>query len=160
MPFAIGAELPVLGSIRRIEAGGPRGGTLLDGTIALQATDPEKVAASCERVIRRATLEACATEIRPIWRELGVDDASISLRQMRRRWGSCAADGSTVFNWRLAFAPPEVFSYVVVHEACHRIEMNHGPRFWNLVWEICPDFKEQSRWLKEHGESLFVYGAA
>ncbi|MEO1658882.1 MAG: SprT family zinc-dependent metalloprotease [Pseudomonadota bacterium] len=159
VPFAIGAVLPVLGRNRRIDGGGPRGGALLDDAIALHITDPDRVADAAERVIRRAVQGTCEAAIKPFWRELDVEDAPISVRQMRRRWGSCSADGSTVFNWRLAFAPPEVLSYVAAHEAAHRIEMNHGPRFWNLVWEICPDYREHSRWLKDHGESLFVYGA-
>ncbi|MEM9284871.1 MAG: SprT family zinc-dependent metalloprotease [Pseudomonadota bacterium] len=159
VPFALGAALPVLGRMRRIETGGPRGGALLPDVIVLHVTEPERVPAATERVIRRAVQEACEGEIKPLWRELDVEDAPIGIRQMRRRWGSCAIDGSTVFNWRLAFAPPAVLSYVIAHEAAHRIEMNHGPRFWNLVWEICPDYQQQSQWLKDNGESLFVYGA-
>lgn len=44
--------------------------------------------------------------------------------------------------------------YVVVHELAHLIEMNHSKRFWKIVEEIIPDYKEQKRWLKENGDGL------
>lgn len=158
VPFSLGNELPVLGRTRRITAGGPRGGALKDNALALHETDPARIPAATERLIRRVVREECEQQIAWFWRALDVPDASVSIRQMRRRWGSCAVDGSTTFNWRLAFAPSDVLSYVIAHEAAHRIEMNHGPRFWALVEQIYPGFEAPSLWLKDNGESLFVYG--
>ncbi|MEM7739718.1 MAG: SprT family zinc-dependent metalloprotease [Pseudomonadota bacterium] len=159
VPFDVGVELPLLGRTRKIVTGGPRGGALRDDAIALHPSDPKLVAAATERLVRRALLEECEQQIAWCWRALDVASAPVSVRQMRQRWGSCAANGSTTFNWRLAFAPPAVLSYVVAHEAAHRIEMNHGPKFWALVETIYPDFESSSRWLRDHGETLFVYGA-
>ena len=50
--------------------------------------------------------------------------------------------------------PREVLDYVVVHELCHRKEMNHSDRFWNEVARIIPDYKSRKQWLKDHGASL------
>ena len=58
------------------------------------------------------------------------------------------------FNCLLMMAPPGVVDYVVVHELCHRIEMNHSPRFWKLVGEVYPDYDRWKRWLKENGGRL------
>ena len=44
--------------------------------------------------------------------------------------------------------------YVIVHELCHRIEMNHSGRFWKLVEQIMPDYKTHRKWLKDNGNSL------
>ena len=50
--------------------------------------------------------------------------------------------------------PPEVIDYVVVHELCHRKEMNHSKAFWNEVEKVCPNYKESVRWLKESGSQV------
>lgn len=72
----------------------------------------------------------------------------------RTRWGSCNARNQIAFAWRLVMAPPEVIDYVVVHELAHTVHHNHGPKFWNLVAEIVPEYKHHIRWLKQHGHTL------
>jgi predicted metal-dependent hydrolase len=61
------------------------------------------------------------------------------------------------FNWRLVFAPKEILEYLVVHEMCHMIEMNHSMRFWNLVEKLYPDYKVAKLWLKQNGVRLHQY---
>ena len=85
---------------------------------------------------------------------VGVDYGRISIRTQKSRWGSCSSRGNLNFNCLLMLAPAEVLDYVVVHELCHRLEMNHSPRFWAEVERNCPDWKASRRWLHDHGESL------
>ena len=87
---------------------------------------------------------------------LGVTYATISIRDQKTRWGSCSSKGNLSFSWRLILAPPKVLDYVVVHELCHRKEMNHSPRFWVLVESMIPDYKTHRKWLKENGEKLTI----
>ena len=87
---------------------------------------------------------------------LDVTYATISIRDPKTRWGSCSSKGNLSFSWRLILAPPKVLDYVVVHELCHRKEMNHSPRFWALVESMIPDYKIHRKWLKENGEKLRV----
>lgn len=54
-------------------------------------------------------------------------------------------------------APEPVCDYVIIHELCHLVHMNHSPDFWNLVESICPGYREYKRWLKEHGEDLYLF---
>ena len=88
---------------------------------------------------------------------LGVSYARISLRDQRSRWGSCSTTGTLSFNWRLVLAPHDVLDYVVVHEICHLLEMNHGPRFWALVKRRRPGYLEAKAWLDEHGWEMLAY---
>jgi predicted metal-dependent hydrolase len=88
---------------------------------------------------------------------LGVTYARISLRDQRSRWGSCSTTGTLSFNWRLVLAPHDVLDYVVVHEICHLVEMNHGPAFWALVEKRRPGYAEAKAWLDEHGWEILAY---
>lgn len=85
---------------------------------------------------------------------IGVDYARISIRHQGTRWGSCSAKGNLNFNCLLLLAPPEVLDSIVVHELCHRKEMNHSPRFYAEIYRVCPNYDASHQWLKEHGQSL------
>lgn len=85
---------------------------------------------------------------------IGVDYGKLSIRCQKTKWGSCSAKGNLNFNVLLMLAPPEVLDYVVVHELCHRKEMNHSERFWSLVEQVLPDYRARRKWLKDHGGEL------
>ena len=78
----------------------------------------------------------------------------VKVNSAKTRWGSCSANGTINFTWRLVMAPLEVIDYVVLHELAHLRVKNHSPRFWKLVESICPDFKRHRKWLKDNGEKL------
>ena len=88
--------------------------------------------------------------------KIGVSYGKITLRQQKTRWGSCAVNGNLNFNWLLILAPPQVLDYVVVHELCHRIDMNHSRAFWEEVEAVLPDYRERQRWLKDNGWRLMA----
>ena len=87
---------------------------------------------------------------------LGVRYGRIAVRCQKSKWGSCSAKGNLNFNCLLLLAPEAVLDYVVVHELCHRIEMNHSPRFWAQVATVLPDYNTRRRWLKTHGGELMA----
>lgn len=87
---------------------------------------------------------------------IGVTVGRITIRNQKTRWGSCSAKGNLNFNCLLLLAPPDVLDYVVVHELCHRKEMNHSKRFWTEVEKILPDYCRQVQWLKENGTLLMA----
>ena len=58
------------------------------------------------------------------------------------------------FNWQLILAPLDILDYVVVHELCHLLVLNHSPRFWGHVEGILPDYRERRRWLRQNDFTL------
>lgn len=78
----------------------------------------------------------------------------IFIKDQKTRWGSCSSKGNLNFNMRLMMAPADIVDYVVVHEMCHLIYMNHGNEFWKLVEDIMPDYAKRKNWLKENGVKL------
>ena len=85
---------------------------------------------------------------------VGVTFGRINIRAQHTRWGSCSSSGNLNFNCLLALVPSGVLDYVVVHELCHRIEMNHSPRFWREVGRVMPDYEDHKKWLRENGAAL------
>ena len=79
----------------------------------------------------------------------------IKLKYNKSNWGSCSSKRNLNFSTRLLLAPDiNVVRYVIVHELAHLKEMNHSPRFWEIVANVMPDYKKYALWLREHGESL------
>lgn len=78
----------------------------------------------------------------------------VRLAMQQTRWGSCSARGTLSFNTRLYLAPPEALDYVVVHELCHLVHMNHSREFWALVESLMPDYRTWRQWLKDNGNLL------
>ncbi len=79
------------------------------------------------------------------------DLTGIFLKYNTTNWGSCSTRGNVNLSTRLLFAPDDVIDYVIVHELSHLIEMNHSDRFWKIVSDIMPDYREKEIWLKKNG---------
>ena len=85
---------------------------------------------------------------------VGVTYGRITIRNQRSKWGSCSSKGNLNFNCLLMLTPPEVIDSVVVHELCHRKEMNHSDKFYSEVLRVFPDYWKWDRWLKDNGNIL------
>lgn len=85
----------------------------------------------------------------------GLQPRTIRIKQMKTRWGSCGPHHDINLNWLLAFAPPPVLEYVIVHELCHIRHRNHSADFWALVGRYLPEWRARQNWLKSHGAELF-----
>ncbi len=76
---------------------------------------------------------------------------SVNLKYNTSNWGSCSSAKNVNLSTRLLFAPMDVIDYVIIHELAHLYEMNHSAKFWNIVSQVLPNYKEKEKWLNEHG---------
>ena len=110
--------------------------------------------AAQEKELRERAKAVLAQRTAYFARQIGVTYGRITVRDQKTRWGSCSQTGNLNFNFRLILAPLEVLDYVVVHELCHRRQMNHSTQFWQEVAQVLPDYRKRKAWLTENGWRL------
>lgn len=80
----------------------------------------------------------------------GVSYKKVFIKNSRSRWGSCSERGNLNFNYRIAFLPPALADYVVVHELCHLVHFNHSADFWREVERTVPNWRALRRQLRTY----------
>jgi len=85
---------------------------------------------------------------------VGVSYGNITIRVQKTLWGSCTSRGNLSFNCLLMMTPNEVIDSVVVHELCHRKEMNHSKKFYQEVLKVFPEYRKWDKWLKSEGSII------
>ncbi|MEW6450366.1 MAG: SprT family zinc-dependent metalloprotease [Pseudomonadota bacterium] len=165
-PFADGAVVPLRGAPHRVvHRPGVRGTVWTEVAengeallcVAGQAPHIERRVSDYLRREAHRDLEVASHRAAE---QLGVTVKRISVRDQSSRWGSCSTTGVLSYSWRLILAPPFVLDYLAIHEVAHLVEMNHSPRFWRLVINLCPDANRAKTWLDVHGNDLHRYGVA
>lgn len=122
----------------------------------LEAEPTEKLTREKVIALAEEALKVIPARVEYFARVIGVTYGKITVRNQKTRWGSCSSKGNLNFNCLLMLAPPEVLDYVVVHELCHRKQMNHSKAFWSEVEKVLPDYKEARKWLKEEGSQMIT----
>ncbi len=79
---------------------------------------------------------------------MGLKYGKITITSAKRRFGSCSSRGDISYSYRLIVYPERAIDYVVVHELCHLVYMNHSKDFYTLLAKILPDYKERRALLK------------
>lgn len=122
----------------------------------VEAEPTEKLTREKVIALAEEALKVISERVEYFAKVIGVTYGKITVRNQKTRWGSCSSKGNLNFNCLLMLAPPEVLDYVVVHELCHRKQMNHSKAFWLEVEKVLPDYKEARKWLKEDGSQIIT----
>ena len=121
-----------------------------------QTASVEKLSDEELKALAKKAAEYIPARVQHYARQMDVQYNRITLRCQKTRWGSCSLKKNLNFNILLMLTPPEVIDSVVVHELCHLREMNHGPRFYELVYRVYPDYDRWNRWLKDNGSAIMA----
>jgi predicted metal-dependent hydrolase len=105
---------------------------------------------------REQTGRIIAERLPALAARLGLRYNKVSIKSQTSRWASCSKKGNLNFNLLLAAAPPEVIDYVIIHELMHLLELDHSPRFWQLVEQADPDYKKHKEWLASYAPVITV----
>lgn len=81
---------------------------------------------------------------------IGVTFGDVRIKDVTGHWGSCSVDHNLNFNYRLGMLPVQIADYVIVHELCHILQMNHSSKFWDEVEKYCPNYKALRKELKTY----------
>ena len=119
----------------------------------IPAPQPKFTQEEIEALARKA-LTVIPDRVRHFAPIVGVSYGRITIRNQRSRWGSCSGKSNLNFNCLLMLTPDHVVDYVVGHELCHRLEMNHSQKFWAQVERVLPDYQKSREWLKEPEKEL------
>ncbi|MFL5862152.1 MAG: M48 family metallopeptidase [Solirubrobacteraceae bacterium] len=155
MVAARGDSVPYLGEMLTVRSERGRTRVHRRGDVLLAPAGAERNPA-LERWYRRAARGEIAARLDRACAMAGHAYTNLTIRGQRTRWASCSRSGAMSFNWRLLLAPEPVLDYVVWHEVCHLEVMDHSPRFWARLESWCPDYREHSRWLRRHGQTLVL----
>jgi predicted metal-dependent hydrolase len=159
-------SLPAVGvhwvlTVRPTAARGVRVLPVGPGELALAGQVGDTTA--CRQALRRWLVREGQVHLVPRLADLscalGLPYARTTIRLARSRWGSCSRTGSIALNARLLLLAPPLVDYVLVHELCHTREPNHGPRFWVLVGQHCPEYRRHRAELRAAGKQLPAWAA-
>lgn len=81
---------------------------------------------------------------------------AVKVKEQKKRWGTCTSNKDIYINSKISMARIESIDYIIIHEFCHLVHMNHSKEFYSLVERIIPDYKKEVKWLKENSYKLIL----
>lgn len=115
------------------------------------ANDQDVIKNTLERWYKDKAKEKIKERIEYYSSHFEVKPKRVIIKDQQKRWGSCTKDNQLLFNWKCIMAPSPVLDYIVVHEMCHMVYMNHSKEFWHLLKRILPDYENRKKWLRDNG---------
>ena len=117
----------------------------------------DKARTQLEKYLTQKATEYIIPRAEALAKYLGVDKkiTEIKLRKTKSKWGHCTSNGVIQYNWLIMLAPYSIIDYMITHEVCHMLHMDHSRRYWDLVESICPQYLQYIEWLKKHEHRLW-----
>ena len=120
-------------------------------------TEQDKVLKGMKSWYKKVAKKVLADRLAYVESRLKLKSKAMRITDSKGKWGSCNSFGTIVFNWRVVMLPPDLIDYVIVHELCHLVEMNHSKKFWTIVERFLPKSPVLKKNIKEYGFLLGLF---
>lgn len=122
-----------------------------------QKIERDKILKTLKNWYKKVAKQILSDRLAFIESKIKLKSSLMKIGDSKGRWGSCNSKGVINFNWRVIMLPPAIIDYVIVHELCHLVEMNHSKNFWKLVETFLPKVAELKSAIKEYGFLLALF---
>ncbi len=125
----------------------------------LGEADPSVQAAAvrgAKRALQRQADDYLPDRLRLLANATGMQYQSLSIRQLKSRWGSCSSTYHITLNYFLMLLPEQLIDYVLIHELAHTRHLDHSPEFWRIVAQHVPNLPEVRKQMRNHRPSVFA----
>ena len=124
--------------------------------VSIKEKDEELIRKMLTRFYKQQCKKTVEARIRHYQPYFKTKPTSIKIMANKKHWGTCNSKRELTFNWRLVMAPLDVLDYVVLHEMCHMVHLNHDRSFWRLVGKYMPDYEDKQDWLSHSHWKMVV----
>ena len=153
-----GQVLPLLGKNRVVHIAAVGEPIFSDTEILLPSSYTGSRGALLESLYRQEAREYLKLRTAQIAKAEGLVYRQVKVNGAHGRWGSCSAGGNLNFSWLLILVAPDLIDYVILHELCHTIHMNHSGSFWREVERRMPDYGQRREKLRqEQITTMYLY---
>ncbi|MCR5806430.1 MAG: M48 family metallopeptidase [Oscillospiraceae bacterium] len=149
-------ELPLFGEMAKVVHKAPYG--YIDGILYLPDMPLSELVPTVSGLYRRIAKNELVRRTVELSRRFGFSITDVKINSARTHWGSCSGKKSINLSWKLIAAGRDTIDYVIIHELCHTVYMDHSAEFWRLVGKYCPDYEVQRQKLKDVQALLDRYG--
>lgn len=106
------------------------------------------------RALRRQAEQLLPQRLSIVATQHGFSYASVAIKQLKSRWGSCDQSQNIVFNLFLMQLPWDCIDYVILHELTHTKVLHHGPEFWEQFEAVLPGAKQMRKQMRNYQPSI------
>jgi len=118
------------------------------GRLRVRAFDERQACQGLQRWLQQHARELLAPRLEVVAQQAGLSFNRVTVRAQKSRWGSCSAQKNINLNRASLFVSPAALRYLMIHELCHTVHLNHSPRYWRLVERLMPDYRDHEAELR------------
>lgn len=120
-------------------------------------TEPDKILKVLKSWYKKVAKQILEERLEFLEGRIKLKSSMLKIGDSKGRWGSCNSKGVICLNFRVIMLPPPIIDYVIVHELCHLVEMNHSKNFWKLVETFLPETENLKSQIKEYSFVLSLF---